>query len=113
MRFKLDENFGISMLKIFREAGHDVQTILDEKMGGCPDQTVYEACCNENRCLVTLDLDFSNILRFSPEKCGGIVVIRASLSQEEFVYIKKKQTKLIKRRTAISMREKRFSCPIF
>lgn len=77
MRFKLDENFGTSIQKIFQEAGHDVQTVRDEKMEGCSDQTIYEACCSENRCLVTLDLDFANILRFPPEKTAGIVVIRA------------------------------------
>ncbi|AFV10459.1 hypothetical protein Tph_c02120 [Thermacetogenium phaeum DSM 12270] len=76
MRFKLDENLGKSIQQIFQEAGHDVQTVLDEKMGGRSDQTVYEACCSENRCLVTLDLDFANILRFPPEKTAGIVVFR-------------------------------------
>jgi predicted nuclease of predicted toxin-antitoxin system len=76
MRFKLDENLGKSIQQIFQEAGHDVQTVLDEKMRGCSDQTVYEACCSENRCLVTLDLDFANILRFPPEKTAGIVVFR-------------------------------------
>ncbi len=32
MRFKLDENLGKSIQQIFQEAGHDVQTVLDEKM---------------------------------------------------------------------------------
>jgi predicted nuclease of predicted toxin-antitoxin system len=37
---------------------------------------IYEVCCKERRCLVTLDLDFSEVTRFPPDKSGGIVVIR-------------------------------------
>jgi len=33
-------------------------------------------CCGEQRCLVTLDLDFADVTRFPPEKSDGIVVIR-------------------------------------
>lgn len=38
---------------------------------------LYEVCCREGRCMVTLDLDFADVLRFPPEICGGLVVIRA------------------------------------
>ncbi len=41
------------------------------------DSDLYEICRREKRCLVTLDLDFANVLRFSPEEASGIVVIRA------------------------------------
>jgi predicted nuclease of predicted toxin-antitoxin system len=33
-------------------------------------------CCSEQRCLVTLDLDFADVMRFPPAKGHGIVVIR-------------------------------------
>ncbi len=35
-----------------------------------------EVCRREARCLVTLDLDFGNPLRFKPSDCPGIVVLR-------------------------------------
>lgn len=76
MKFKLDENFGRRTQHIFQMAGHDVQTTLDEKIQGCPDRQIYEICCAESRCLVTLDLDFSDVTRFPPERGGGIAVIR-------------------------------------
>ncbi len=76
MRFKLDENFGTRTQKVFRTAGHDVQTVREQGLEGCSDQHLYEVCCSERRCLVTLDLDFADVIRFPPARTGGIVVIR-------------------------------------
>jgi predicted nuclease of predicted toxin-antitoxin system len=47
-----------------------------ESLQGASDRQLYKVCCTEQRCLVTLDLDFANPLRFPPGKSGGIVVIR-------------------------------------
>jgi len=64
MKFKLDENFGTRTVNIFREAGRDVHTIYEEGMAGISDAQVYEHCKKEQHCLVTLDLDFSDVTRF-------------------------------------------------
>ena len=76
MKFKLDENFGSRTQEIFRAAGHDIQTVRSQKLQGCLDQNLYEVCCKEQRCLVTLDLDFADVTRFPPNTTSGIVVIR-------------------------------------
>ncbi|NUQ40788.1 MAG: DUF5615 family PIN-like protein [Calditrichaceae bacterium] len=76
MKFKLDENFGSRTQKFFIHAGHDVETVREEGLSGIADKKLYRFCIKEQRCLVTLDLDFSDTLRFPPEKTAGIVVIR-------------------------------------
>jgi len=76
MKFKLDENFGTRTQQIFRTHGHDVLTVRDQNLQGCADQRLYEVCRAEQRCLLTLDLDFSDVLRFPPQQAHGIVVIR-------------------------------------
>jgi predicted nuclease of predicted toxin-antitoxin system len=76
MKIKLDENFGTRTQNIFRLAGHDIQTIRDEGLQGSSDRHLYSVCCAEKRCLVTLDLDFADTIRFSPHQTSGIVVIR-------------------------------------
>lgn len=76
MKFKLDENFGTRTQHIIRAQGHDVMTVRDQRLQGCADQRLYEVCCAEKRCLVTLDLDFSDVLRFPPQQSHGIAVIR-------------------------------------
>jgi len=78
MKFKLDENFGTRTQHVFWDAGHDVQTVREESLEGTTDQHLYQVCCEEQRCLVTLDLDFADVTRFPPAKAGGIVVIRVS-----------------------------------
>lgn len=76
MKFKLDENFGRRTQQLFQTAGHDVQTVRDENLQGNPDQSIFDHCCREQRCLVTLDLDFTDVTRFPPIKTAGIAVIR-------------------------------------
>ena len=76
MRFKLDENFGVRTQRLFQEAGHEVQTVREEGLQGASDNALYEACRSENRCLVSLDVDFADVLRFPPRATAGIVVLR-------------------------------------
>jgi predicted nuclease of predicted toxin-antitoxin system len=76
MKFKLDENFGTRTQQLFRDAGHQVQTVREQGLSGASDQDLYEVCRTEQFCMVTFDLDFSDVLRFPPQRTNGIVVIR-------------------------------------
>jgi predicted nuclease of predicted toxin-antitoxin system len=76
MRFKLDENFGTRTLDLFRGLGHDAGTVNREGLSGCSDEHIFRTCIQESRCLVTLDLDFANVLRFPPHLAPGVAVLR-------------------------------------
>ena len=48
-------------------------------MGGQGDPEIAEVCRVEERALVTLDLDFADILAYPPEKYSGIIVLRLTV----------------------------------
>ena len=76
MRLKLDENLGERLRPLLVGHGHDVDTVVEEGLGGAADDQVAVAAKREGRMLLTLDLDFSDITRFPPGGHPGIVVIR-------------------------------------
>jgi predicted nuclease of predicted toxin-antitoxin system len=76
VRFKLDENLPKNALALLRDAGHDVETALDERLGGNSDAKILDACQTESRVLITLDLDFSDIRLYPPSSHNGIWILR-------------------------------------
>lgn len=76
MRLKLDENIDARLAVVLRGAGHDALTVREQNLHGTDDIDLYQLCISENRTLVTLGLDFSNILRYPPEGTAGLIMLR-------------------------------------
>jgi predicted nuclease of predicted toxin-antitoxin system len=83
VRFKLDENLPKNAGTLLVDAGHDVETVLDERLGGNPDAKILEVCQVENRVLVTFDLDFSDIRLYPPSSHKGIWILRPQTQSVE------------------------------
>src|SRR3954451_9112202 len=86
MKIKLDENLGERGRRLLADAGHDVATVGDQGLAGAVDRRILEVCGDERRCLVTLDLDFSNPFVFSPERYAGIAVLRPRRTTPDELY---------------------------
>lgn len=76
MRFKLDENLPLSSIKILKDNGHDVHTVLGQGLGGKPDNLIFDIVRSEGFIFITLDLDFSDIRTYHPESNSGIIILR-------------------------------------
>ena len=76
MRIKLDENVDARLASLLRQAGHETKTVREQGLEGTEDPALYHHCISEDHILVTLDLDFSNILLYPPERTKGLVVLR-------------------------------------
>lgn len=76
MKVKVDENLPHEVADLFRHAGHDAATVDEEGLGGKSDTVVASFVKREERLLVTLDLDFSDIRAYPPEQYSGLVVLR-------------------------------------
>jgi predicted nuclease of predicted toxin-antitoxin system len=76
LKLKLDENVPTSASRRLAELGHDVDTVLNEDLGGHVDSAVWRAAQREQRLLVTQDLDFSDVRQFMPGTHHGILLVR-------------------------------------
>lgn len=85
MRFKIDENLPVDTAKLLQDAGHDALTIHDQKMVGEPDSQVASVCQAEQRAIITLDLDFSDIRTYPPGNYYGIIVLRPRTQSKPLV----------------------------
>ena len=76
MRFKLDENLPEAAAGPLRRGGYDVASALGQGLGGAPDREIASVCQAEDRVLITLDTDFSDIRAYPPATFPGLVVLR-------------------------------------
>lgn len=59
-----------------RDAGIEAETVFDERFVGADDAVIANRSRAEERILVTLDLDFSNMRAYPPSQYAGIIVLR-------------------------------------
>jgi predicted nuclease of predicted toxin-antitoxin system len=76
MKFKVDENLPTEAAALLTQRLGDALTVNDQRMQGSADPTLAQVCRDENRTLVTLDLDFADIRSYTPAKHAGIIVLR-------------------------------------
>ena len=82
LALKLDENLGTRGARCLGAYGYDVSTVSAQLLEGTLDDALIEICRIEKRCLVTLDLDFSNPIHYPPARYQGIVVLRPPKNPE-------------------------------
>jgi len=82
MQFKLDENMPNSAVPLLQQGGYDVHTVFDEALNGEVDEQIAETCRREQRVLITLDTDFSDIRAYPPKDYAGIILLRPHRQSE-------------------------------
>jgi predicted nuclease of predicted toxin-antitoxin system len=76
MRFKVDQNLPVEFVPLLQQAGHDAVTVFDQQLIGAPDPQIVAVCSQENRILITADLDLSDIRQYPPAQHPGFIVLR-------------------------------------
>jgi len=85
MKFKIDENLPVEIAKILADEGHNAVTVGDQGLSGAKDSVLIEMCRGEDRVLITLDTDFSNIRAYPPEELAGIIVLKVKSQAKKHV----------------------------
>jgi predicted nuclease of predicted toxin-antitoxin system len=76
LKLKIDENLPADCAVLVRNAGYEADTVAEECLAGADDSVIASRSRSDDRVLVTLDLDFSNVQAYPPAQHAGIIVLR-------------------------------------
>jgi predicted nuclease of predicted toxin-antitoxin system len=76
VKIKLDENLPDRLVAVLTGLGHDVDTVRAEQLTGRADPDVWSAAQAAQRLLITQDLDFSDMRRYTPGTHAGLLLLR-------------------------------------
>jgi predicted nuclease of predicted toxin-antitoxin system len=76
VKIKLDENLPDRLSESLTALGHDVDSVMTERLAGRDDEVVWTAAQAAGRFLITQDLDFSDVRRYVPGTHHGLLLIR-------------------------------------
>ncbi len=76
MRFLADVGISPRIVAWLREAGHDAVHLREEKLRRLPDRDIFAKAEQENRIVLTFDLDFGEILALSGNRTVSVVLFR-------------------------------------
>lgn len=71
----LNENIGVKTANLLRSKGYDVKSSI-EKFRGVSDKEILDIAVKENRIIVTLDLDFCQLVFRDALACRGVILLR-------------------------------------
>lgn len=76
LRVKVDEDLPAAVAAMFRRAGHETTTVVEEGLRGAKDKCVWQAVEGEERFLVAADKGFANARVHPPGTHSGILLLR-------------------------------------
>lgn len=85
MKYLLDENISHLHAVHFRNQQYDVISVVEIGLAGSEDLKVREVSDREDRVLITLDLDFSNITRRALIPRCGVIILRLKHPTESLI----------------------------
>ncbi len=85
MKFKIDECLPKEYAHLLAQKGYDAETVFQEGLCGHSDAEIWLNAQQENRFLITCDLDFSDIRFYKPGKHAGILLFRLKKEGRNFM----------------------------
>ncbi len=76
MKLKLDENLSRHLKPVLIGLGYDVLTAADENLLSHPDTAIAQAAKEEQRMLMTLDVEFADLRKYPPGSHPGVILFR-------------------------------------
>jgi predicted nuclease of predicted toxin-antitoxin system len=76
MRFLADMGISVRIVDWLRNAGHDTKHLREEGLQRSPNGEIFAKAVQENRIILTLDLDFGEIVALSKGEKASVVLFR-------------------------------------
>lgn len=76
MKFLADMGVSIRVVEWLRAEGHDARHLREEGLQRLPNGAIFEKADDENRILLTFDLDFGEIVALSGKRRVSVVIFR-------------------------------------
>jgi predicted nuclease of predicted toxin-antitoxin system len=76
MKFLLDMGISPEMSGIIRNLGHEATHLHEEGLDTLPDPAILEKARNEERVILTHDLDFADLVAASGDRLPSVVIFR-------------------------------------
>lgn len=76
MKIIADENVFEPIIEFLKKEGFEVISIRDSRLSGITDEKIYKMAVDKEYAIITMDKDFTRMIKFPPEKCGGIIVVK-------------------------------------
>jgi predicted nuclease of predicted toxin-antitoxin system len=83
VKVKLDENLPARLAQLLAHLGHEADTVPQEGLAGRSDDEVWKAAQAAGSFLITQDLDFSDLRRFTPGTHHGLLLVRLRVPSRE------------------------------
>lgn len=81
----MTSNLSPNQAAILREQGHDAVSVVDAGLSGQLDEKIREFAIAEDRVILTLDVDFANLLRFPTAGTPGVIRLKIHPPTEQSV----------------------------
>jgi predicted nuclease of predicted toxin-antitoxin system len=85
LKFKIDENLPIEIVECLRQNNYDAFTVEEQGLNGSTDLNIAAVCRKEERIIVTLDTDFTNVRTYPPDEYSGIIVLRVKRQSRQHI----------------------------
>jgi predicted nuclease of predicted toxin-antitoxin system len=76
MRFLADMGVAMRVVEWLRDQGYDARHLREEELQRLPDDQIFRKAVAESRVVLTLDLDFGEIVAFSGQQNVSVVLFR-------------------------------------
>ncbi len=85
MKFLADMGVSMTVVQRLRESGYDAIHLREEGLQRFPDPDILEKARQEERIILTFDLDFSDLLAASADRLPSVIIFRLQNTTPPFV----------------------------